>query len=406
MSIKEKMKKLNRWRNIWYAQFAAGKIENRKDSLQNNKILIIKLDAIGDFIIWLDSAKEFQGLYPDQNLTLMCNEICMPIAKNTGYFDEIITLDIKKFETDRGYKKRKINEFHSLHFELLIQTAYSRTVHMDLLAASISAGRKIGFVADETRTNLSRYIIAQKNRARLDGIYDQLIFTQKGTLMEIQRNGELIRGLGKKDFSTAKPVLPIQEVRTEIIPTGNYCIIFPGNSTPKKRWPIQNFSQIADYVYTKTGWSIYVCGSSSEQILFEEMKQLVSQDTVVYDYCGKTSLVELAEVTRGAKMVISNDTSEIHFAAAVNTPSICILGDWDYGRFLPYDYDKKEDTNELMLCCDADMECKHCAAGRITKECKRCLAETGRYLCIEKVSITKVIKAVDEIIMQKGAIKC
>ena len=34
--------------------------------------------------------------------------------------------------------------------------------------------------------------------------------------------------------------------------------------------------------------------------------------------------------------MVSNDTSAVHIAVAVNTPVICILGGAYYGRFLPY----------------------------------------------------------------------
>ena len=399
MGLKGKVDKVLRWANIWCAQFEAVRLENRRSSIETNKVLIIKTDAIGDFIIWLDSAKEFRGLYPGKKLVLMCSAPCVEIAESTGFFDEIITLNIRKFEGDNSYKKEMQEKFSKLSFDILIQTAYSRTVHMDMLAASIPAGEKIGLVSDETRTNLSRYITTKANRKKLDLIYDRLIPVSNQWLMEVKRNGELIRGLGKKDFLTGMPVLNKYDARPEIIPTGDYYVLFPGASTPKKMWDIKKFAKVADYVHQKTGWKAYVCGGKDEQQLYEKIAEYKKEDTKVFDYLGKTTLMELAEVIRNAKLVISNDTSGIHFAAAVNTPSICILGEYNYGRFLPYDYDKKKDENEVpMIICNADMECKRCAVGKMTSECNTCMATCGRYLCVDKISAETVIKAVDKII--------
>lgn len=399
MSFKGKVNKLLRWANIWLAQFEAVKMPSLRNTEKNNKVLIIKVDAIGDFIIWLDSAKEFKGLFPGKKLTLMCSAPCVEIAQATGFFDEIITLNIRKFEGDNSYKREMLLKLKSLSFDVLIQTAYSRTVHMDMIAAAIPAGEKVGLVSDETRTNLSRYIAQKGNKKRLDAIYDRLIPVTDQWLMEVKRNGELIRGLGKIDFLTGMPVLNKYDVRPEIIPKVEYYIIFPGASTPKKMWDIKNFASVADYVYEKTGWSAYVCGSREEQYLYEKLVEYKKENTPVSDYLGKTSLMELAEVIRNAKLVISNDTSGIHFAAAVNTPSVCILGEYNYGRFLPYDYDRKYEKDlSPMIICNADMPCKRCAVGKMTSECNTCMAVTGRYLCVDKVSVEMVIEAVEKII--------
>lgn len=398
MGLKGKIDKLLRWGKIWLAQFAVVKMPNARCENGSGKVLVIKSDAIGDFLIWLDSAKELKELYKDKSIVLLCSSPCVDIARITGYFDEILTLNIRKFESDAAYRKEITEQFGSLAFDVLIQTAFSRTVHMDMLAAVIPAAEKIGLVSDESRTNLSRYIVTKSNKKRLDSIYDKLVPVTDQWLMEVRRNGELIRGLGKKDFKTGMPVLKPYDAGAGIIPEGDYFVIFPGASTPKKMWNIKNFAEIADYVSEKTGWRAYACGSRDEQYLYERLDR-----TAIVDYFGKTTLMELAEVIRHARLVISNDTSGIHFAAAVNTPSVCILGEYNYGRFLPYDYDR-EYSNELkpMIVCHADMPCKRCASGKMTSECNACMASTGRYLCVEKVTVSQVKEAVDKIINACG----
>lgn len=401
MSIKEKISKVLRWKNMFFAQFQLGKIVSRKKNVTNGSVLIIKLDAIGDFIIWLDSAKEYRNLYPNKKLVLLCNEICVEIAKSEKNFDEIISLNIKQFESNRKYRNEKLKELEGLEFEMLIQAVYSRTVYMDILAAHITAGRKIAFKADETRTNLSRYMITRANKRRLDAIYEQLIETQYGTMMEIRRNGEMICNLGMKNFQTARPILHRQIIRSEIILPDSYFVIFPGSSTTKKMWDIANFAEIIDYVYEKTGWKVCLCGGKNEEYLFDKLSQTLKTKVVVYNYFGKTTLLELAEVIRKASMVISNDTSGIHFSAAVNTPAICIMGEYDYGRFLPYDYDIKENDEAQMIVCSANMICRHCAKDKMTTECKKYLARTGRYMCIDRVDVSQVKMAVDDILSKR-----
>lgn len=396
MGMKSKLEKCSRWFNIWKTQFEAAKAKSIHCQGETGRVLIIKLDAIGDFIIWLDAAKEFRNIYPDKRLVLMCAGASGSLAEKTGYFDEINTFDIRKFESDNNYKKQVVEQISAMSFDVLIQTAYSRTVHMDYIAACIPAAVKIGFEADESRTNLSRYIASDSNKKKLDKIYDRLIPTTKELLMEVKRNGDLIKGLGMKDFKSRMPYLKEQDIDKEIIPKEDYCVLFPGASTPKKMWSIKNFAKVADYIYNKTGMKCVVCGSSEEAHLYNEIEMSVARAKLI-NYCGKTSLVELAEIIRSAKFVVSNDTSGIHFAAAVNTPSVCILGEYNYGRFLPYDCDNMDGASKMII-CNANMPCKRCAVDKMTKECTTCMASTGRYLCVDTIDAQRVIETVDEII--------
>jgi ADP-heptose:LPS heptosyltransferase len=399
MGLKGKLAKVLRWVNIWSVQFKASGLDNKRSSDDTGKVLVIKVDAIGDFIIWLDSAKELRKCFPDKQIVLMCSGACVDIAKHTGYFDEIITLNIRKFESDNNYRRSEEQKLSKLSFDVLVQTAYSRTVHMDMLAACIPARVKIGLVSDETRTNLSRYIAFKSNTKKLDAVYDRLIPTSKEWLMEVKRNAELIRGLGISDFKTHMPQLAVYECGEGVVPRQEYYVIFPGASTPKKMWDIEKFAKVADYVCREEKLTGYVCGSSDEQWLFDKLRKAALPDTMLCNYMGRTSLLELGEVIRNAKFVISNDTSGIHYAAATDVPAVCILGEYNYGRFLPYDCDENQNKSKMII-CNANMPCARCAVGRMTAECNKCMAATGRYLCVDRIPEEMVIKAISDIMKE------
>ena len=226
--------KVCRWINIWLTQFRIAGLKNQRPTARDAQgIIIIKIDAIGDFLIWLDSAEQYKKLYKGQKITLVCNAFCTDIAKNTGFFDEVISIESKKFEADNQYKKEIWKRFHKRMFHTLLQTEYSRTIDMDLLARNIPAKEKIAFVADESRMNLSRFITFRHIRKKLDNTYDRLIPSGEKNLMELERNAVFIRGLGF-DFYAGYPSFPQVHVRKEIIPSKPYAVIFPGGSSGKK----------------------------------------------------------------------------------------------------------------------------------------------------------------------------
>lgn len=388
--------KLKRWFSIWKAQFQLRNIENRRCEAQDG-ILLIKLDAIGDFIIWLDSAKEYRKLFPQRKISLLCNEICRVIAESTGYFDEIFTVNMKELETDREYFRQITDGWKVLSFDMLIQTEYSRTLHMDMLAASIPARKKVGYECDESRLNLSRRLLLRGNRKRADLIYDRIIPSDGSTEMELKRNGEFLRGLGLKEFKSATPRLQVMEGKQTLVPVEPYFVIFPGGSSRIKSWRTERFSELIDYILGKTDWRAYICGSREEKGLYEQIVRYSDRKERIADYCGRTDLLELAEVVRNARLIISNDTSGIHYAAATGTKAVCIMGGQSYGRFLPYDADVNSDC---VVACDAGLRCRGCVHKGMTLKCIAYLLRKGCYLCVDSVDVETVKRAVDNLLFR------
>jgi ADP-heptose:LPS heptosyltransferase len=322
--------------------------------------------------------------------------MCSQIATQIGLFDDVIEIDIGRFETDKGYKSKVLESFGDKGYDTLLQTAYSRTIDMDILAYYIPAREKIAFKADESRMNLSRYLAFKWIRRKLDMVYDRLIEPGCERMMELGRNANFIRGLGV-DFKSSYPQLPVFSVDKEIIPEKPYAVIFPGSSSGKKMWPIERYCAVGEYLIMEKGLDLYLCGSKSESYLYNEFVDKVSSEALkqrIHDYFGKTTLIELAEVIRNAEYLVGNDTSGIHFAAAVNTKGVCVFGDFAYGRFLPYECESECMGHEPIIVCHANMECAGCAYGSITKECKANLMKTGRYLCVDKVTVEQVIEVI------------
>lgn len=397
MAWQNKVKKIGRWINIWLSQFCFLGLENRRPVREAAEgVIVIKIDAIGDFLIWLDSAAQYKNIYQAQKITLVCDTICEEIAKHTGFFDEVIAINSKNFESDNKYKKEVLNMLQKRNFRILLQPAYSRTVDMDILAYYIPAKEKIAFTADESRENLSRYLTFHWIRKKQDAVYDKLIPSGKEGLMELERNARFIRGLGY-DFKAGYPVLPGSKMKDGMLPKKPYTVIFPGASSGKKMWSIKNFAAVGEYIILERNMDIYLCGSKSEAYLYKAFMDSMKQKKLnarVHDYFGKTTLLELAEIIRSAELLVSNDTSGIHFAAAVNTKGICIFGEFAYGRFLPYQCERDCSEHNPIVVCHAGMDCAGCAHESITPACKKHLLKTGRHLCIENVSVEQVIEQI------------
>src|SRR2546426_8798046 len=64
-----------------------------KDS--RSTVLVVRLDAIGDFLLWTGSVPALTNLYPAAvfRLVLVANRVWADLARSLGVFDEIVELD-------------------------------------------------------------------------------------------------------------------------------------------------------------------------------------------------------------------------------------------------------------------------------------------------------------------------
>ena len=64
-------------------------------------VLLIRQDAIGDFMMWLDTAKEYRKLYPPDKykIILAGNKIWCDLAQELPYWDVVIPVDSIQFKT-------------------------------------------------------------------------------------------------------------------------------------------------------------------------------------------------------------------------------------------------------------------------------------------------------------------
>ncbi len=348
-------------------------------------IAIIRLDSIGDFILWLDPAKELRELYPQKRITLICNQIYSDLARLLPYWDEVIAVDRDKLTKDLLYRFRSLRRIYRLRVETAIHPTYSREyLRADSLMRATCARQRIGSIG-----NLSNMTSLQKKIS--DQWYTQLLPASYKPMMELRRNAEFIRGLGAKKFTASIPFLPfLMPLPDRLILPKPYFVIFPGASFPGRQWPASQFGILLSELSAAQSWRAVLCGSREERSVCDQVIRASGMKAT--NLAGQTLLPELVEVIRGAAFLVSNETSAIHIAAATGTPSVCILGGGHYGRFLPYD---PEDAGKQPLPVPVihKMDCFGC-----NWKCTQPHKKGTPVPCISGITVEQVWKAVENIL--------
>ncbi len=166
-------------------------------------VLIIRLDGIGDFVLWLPAAKATVSFYKAQGKTvvLLANAAWATWAKELGIFDDVIALDRRKFDRDLLYRYRIGYRTRILGCSIAVQPTYSREwLFGDAIVRTCGAPERIGSVSDTSN-------IAWWQKRIADRWYTSLISANPAPCMELVRNAEFVRGLGKVDFLATMPDL-------------------------------------------------------------------------------------------------------------------------------------------------------------------------------------------------------
>ena len=317
-------------------------------------ILIIRIDAIGDCIIWLDQAKEYRKAFPNHKLVLLHNKVWSEIAERLPWFDECIPFDRTKI-ADVEYYKSLIALINRYTYEKIFSPVFSRDlVTVDWLVHNINAKEKIGYEGDYHNNfwikDNNRYVRKHKEKLDIKSIadswYTYLVPNDSSCMMELQRNAHFVRCTMDSNFLSHLPSIPFDTQSSIITDQSDYAVIFLGASVVHRTWPIKNFAIISEHLPFQT---LVLCGSIAEKQLADEFMSCYEGQQNIIDITGKTSLIDLIGIIAKGVVLISNETSASHIAVATHTPSICLLGGGHYGRFHPYHPDVLSDEERNIL---------------------------------------------------------
>ena len=349
-------------------------------------VLLIRQDAIGDFIIWLDTAKEYRKLYPPEEykIILAGNKIWCDLAEDLPYWDEVLAIDVNQFKTFSRYRWNFLRKVRNLGIQISIQPTFSREFYNgDAIVRASQASRKISSVGDMRNRNWLKQFIA-------DSWHTELIPASKEPLTELERNAEFFSGFQSKQYLPSYPKMEVSESwEIQELNLEKYYVLSLGADKSYREWEVDSYAEIAKSIFEKTKWIGLICGTEKESHLGEQIQKIC--DVPLENYAGRTTLTQLAWLLAKSKILISNETGTAHIASAVGTPTVCILGGGHFGRFAPYP--ALPGQTNFFNAVFHKMPCYGC-----NWECVFSFNKGEPAPCIANVSVEAVWKEVEKII--------
>lgn len=317
----------------WLADYFVGVGLGKRFSDDPKGILLVRLDAIGDYILFRNFIEALKNSrdFADQPLVLVGNEAWRELAEmlDQAWVDRFVWVNRRRFGRDLLYRRRKLQEVCVQNYALVIQPALSREFfYGDTLVRFASARQKIGSQGDFSN-------IAPWQKKISDKFYTKLLPAEIGIMFEFERNREFFSALLDADLREVKPVIKrgfAHGIKIKL--PEKYVVLFIGASMTFRKWPGEFFARVARHLQER-GYDIVLCGGAGDRATAEAFSREFGTDFI--DLVGKTTLIELLQVIAQGELMLANETSAPHMAVALGVKNIFIIYNGNhYGRFVPY----------------------------------------------------------------------
>ncbi len=335
-----------------------------------NRILIVRLGALGDIVHAIPVAAALRHAFPSARIDWLVS------AKHRAILDIVPVIDRRLVLNDRGGASggtslfAAIGELRRAKYDVAIDL--QGLIKSAVLARSSGAARVIGFSAGYARERLARLFYTIAVDPGRGGSFDA------GETRHVVELNLLL--LGPLGVTVARPEFPIEPVDSDVArwasehSNGRYALVNPGAAWPNKRWPPARLAAVASALRDRHGLTSIVLWGPGETAIAQEV---VAGSHGAAVLSPKTTIGDLVALSRGAELMISGDTGPTHIASAVGTPLVGLYGPTRPARNGPLS------PLDVAVSRDESCRCHHR---------RRC---TQDRMCLLDIQVEEVLSAVD-----------
>ncbi|UCD70737.1 MAG: glycosyltransferase family 9 protein [Syntrophobacterales bacterium] len=353
-----------------------------------DRILIIRLSAIGDVVRALPAVNALRDRFPTAHIAWVSEEKARDVLTYQPEIDETIVFQRNRwkkgilnpltFLRTIGEVYRFVKELRSKNWDIALD--FHGIFKSGLISYISGAKERVGF---------GRGYCREWNHL----FHNRKVRPKSNRISRFERNFVLLSSLGldggRRDVDLQVSQEDVDYVNHFFqnqcpVMSGPLIAIHPGTSskTSYKRWAPTNYSELADRLMDELKTSVLFTWGPGEKPMVDEIRTRMRGDSMV---APKThSLKQLAEIFRRCSLYIGSDTGPMHIASLVRTPVVGIYGPTDPIVNAPY-----EGTPHIII--RKDLPCSPCR----NKGCKN-------VECMKAISSQDVFDAAKTLLEMKG----
>jgi heptosyltransferase-1 len=325
------------------------------------RILLLRLERIGDLVMALPAVRDVRGLAPDAQIDLVVGSWNASLARAVPNVDRVETLDARWLAREREGQGlvdllRAAAAWRGRRYDLAIN--FEPDIRSNLVLAAVGASHTAGWRSAGGGPLLDRSFD-----------YDVTAHTAANARRLVAET------FGRRPPESARPLLTVPDaaaanaaarLRT---PSGGAAGPLVGvhisGGRPIKQWEPRRFAAVAQRLAEARGATIVATGGPGDAPLIEDLRRALAPHPVI-DATSTSDLLDAAAVLARLDLLITGDTGPMHLASAVGTPVVAVFGPSDPARYAT--------SGPLDRVVRVDLPCSPC--NRIRRPPARCAGHT------------------------------
>lgn len=302
----------------------------QKEEIQ--KILVIKLRAIGDVLLSTPVATNLQSFFKNARVDFLVEEFASQVLKNNPYISNVISLN-----THRQNPLSLIHSIRTTGYDLVIDLfANPRSAIITFFSG---APLRVGFPFKWRRF-----------------AYNIITTPRSSTVHNVEFNLDALRKIGVPIISTTPQFFLKEDDRkfaTNFIELNGlrkneFVTVNIGGGWEVKRWKTDKFISLSKKIISELSLQVVVLFGPAEE---EEARTIAQQSGSIL--APPTTLHQMGAIMKASKLLVTNDSGPMHLAASLNVPTLAIFGPTSPKLQGPY-------GNLSEIARREDLECLEC----------------------------------------------
>lgn len=317
------------------------------------RVLVVRLDRLGDFVATLPVIDSIKARYPDAEVSVLVRPYLAGLAKEVRSIDRVVAYE------GLGATARILRQSG---FALAIDPLDDYRIWPAVMAFLSGAPRRAGF----------------------SGGFRELLFTDvvrsRGTRRPMAEiNLDVVRALGIP-VAGSQPRVALRGIGG---PSKAATVaLHPGGHYRSQRWPADRFAELGRMIADAYDVEILVIGGPDDRSAVDTILARVGS---ARSRALLPDMKTLAEELARSALLICNNSGPLHLAAALGVATVSTMGPTDPARWRP-----RSDTAIVLR---KDLACSPCGRG-----------VCAGHACMDAISVQEMFEAVKKILDGNDAI--